>query len=136
MDADGQPQLSAEERSRLWAHRLHEDSILSDRQNFFLLAHSLLMVAYAQLVIAESSIGAGVVATAAVLLTIVWGYVVRRQRRIVQHVQRRAIRYLEEFRDTWETDRPTGLSSTTVLVSLIPSLVGVVWVVLLVVVFV
>ena len=33
-------------RHRLWEHGLHEDSAFNERQNYFLVAESMLLVAY------------------------------------------------------------------------------------------
>lgn len=35
------------EHERLWAFTLHEDGVFNDRQNLFLVAESMLAVAYA-----------------------------------------------------------------------------------------
>src|SRR5207249_1938246 len=39
--------LANQEQSRLWDHRLHEDRVFSERQIYFLVAQSMLAVAYA-----------------------------------------------------------------------------------------
>jgi hypothetical protein len=121
------------EQDRLWGHRLHEDFMLSDRGNFFLVAESLFVVAYAELLPSGEDLAAAVLAAAAVLLTGAWLYVNRRQQKIVDHVQGRALASLREFADTSGT-RPEPrlqLGSTAVLVNGIPVLLGVTWIFLL-----
>ncbi len=118
-------------RSRLWAHRLHEDIVLTERQNFYLLAQSLLFVAEAELLAADERLAAAVLAVAGLLLTATWVYVVRRQRRIVAYLQERARQFLPEFDATYE-GRPAGVSSTAVYVTVVPAVLGAVWVLFLV----
>lgn len=120
------------EKQRLWEHRLHEDLILSDRQNFFLVAQSLLIVAEAELLGQSETVGAAILAGAGLLLTATRFFVIRRQRAIVLHLQARALESLPEFSDTYET-RPAGLSSTAVFVTVAPGLVAAVWILLLVI---
>jgi hypothetical protein len=123
------------EQDRLWAHRLHEDFLLSDRANFFLVAESLFVVAYAELLPSGEDLAAAVLAAAAVLLTLAWLSVNRRQHEIVKHVQGRAIEALREFGDTYETrPLPRGpLRSTPMLVTWVPALLGGTWIFLLVI---
>ena len=122
----------ASEQDRLWGHRLHEDLMLSDRGNFFLLAESLFVVAYAEL-LASDDFAAAVVAGAAILLTAAWLMVSYRHRQIVRHVQARALESLPEFRDTYAT-WPTGpLASTRLFATWVPALLGATWIFLLVI---
>jgi hypothetical protein len=128
MDTD----YDTSERDRLWQHRLHEDLMLSDRGNFFLVAESLFVVAYAEL-LATEDFAAAVVAGAAILLTAAWLMVSHRHRQIIRHVQARAIASLPEFRDTYAT-WPTGpLASTRLFATWVPLLLGLTWIFLLVI---
>ena len=121
-------------KTRLWSHRLHEDVVLADRQNFYLVAQSLLVVAEADLIGSGETAGAAVLAAAGLVLTATWFYVIRRQRAIVKHVQDRAVEVLPEFRDTYES-RPRGRSSTDVFVTVVPALLGAIWILFLVLAF-
>jgi hypothetical protein len=125
---------SESEKDRLWAHRLHEDVVLAERQNFFLVAQSLLIVAYADLLNRAPRIAAVVLAIAGILLTAAWFRVNGRQRTIVRYVQGRAVASLREFADTY-CDRPRAriMDSTTVLTIIVPGLLGAVWVAFLVI---
>jgi hypothetical protein len=123
------------EKDRLWTHRLHEDLLLSDRGNFFLVAESLFVVAYAELLPSGEDLAAAVLAAAGVLLTAAWLRVNRRQYQIIGHVQGRAENILREFRDTYDT-RPPSLQrfgSTATLVTWVPTLLGATWIFLLVI---
>jgi hypothetical protein len=127
------PEYNEDERNRLWAHRLHEDLILYERHSFVLVTESLLLVACAQLLTAHERFAASALASVGILVTIAWLMVNRRQREIIAHVQERAIKSLPEFADTYRGRTNAGLSSTMVLATWIPTLLGAVWVVLLVV---
>jgi hypothetical protein len=121
------------EKNRLWAHRLHDDLILYQRHSFVLVTESLLLVAYSQLLGAHQDLAAAVLAVAGMLLTGAWLRVNNRQRKIIAHVHGRAIQSLPEFADTYR-DRPRSrLSSTTVLATLVPALLAMIWAVLLIV---
>jgi hypothetical protein len=120
-----------EERQRLWEHRLHEDHIFSDRQNYFLLAESMLAIAFTTAFGIDKRFVSYVISAAGMLITIGWLYVNWRQRRIVSHVHRRALDALPEFAETWRT-RPTArLASSSVLAYAMPGFLGAMWTLLL-----
>jgi hypothetical protein len=126
-------ELSPEERARHWEYRLHEDLLLNERQNFFLVAESVLAVAYTE---AFSSRVGGVavelgIAAMALLLTLAWLHVNRRQRYLISIVHTIAIDQLPEFAETYRRRRQAGrfsLGSTAVVAYAVPSLVAVMWV--------
>lgn len=140
--------MDEHQRARLWEHRLHEDVIFSERQNFFLLAESVLAVAYTQALATTepNPVVAVVIGGIALVLTLAWLLVNRRQYAIVGHVQKRAVAHLPEFAETYRT-RPDGIPSTgilaypsakilaypstKILAYLVPLLVAVMWAVLL-----
>jgi len=64
-------------------------------------------------------------------VTTAWLLVNGRQRKIIAHVHKRAIRELPEFADTYRDRTRSRLSSTVVLATVIPSLLGGIWTVLL-----
>jgi len=124
---------SEDEKNRLWAHRLHEDMILYQRHSFVLVTESLLLVAYSQLLGAHEHFAATALAAVGILVTAAWLTVNSRQRKIIAYVQSRAMESLQEFADTYR-DRPRSrLSSTVILATVIPSLLAVIWTVLLIV---
>jgi LPXTG-motif cell wall-anchored protein len=148
--------MDEHQRARLWAHRLHEDIIFNERQNFFLLAESVLAVAYTEaLGSTDPKTGVAIViAGIALVLTLAWLLVNRRQFAIVALVQRRAVAKLPEFAATYgmrseaisSTKIPAvrftrllgnpltkivAYSSTKILAFFVPSLVAVMWLALL-----
>ncbi|WP_436836901.1 RipA family octameric membrane protein [Micromonospora profundi] len=136
MDPEGRsPEpLPNEAASRVWSHLLHEDNMLMQRGNFFIVAQSMLIVAYSALVVQMpiASLSGHAVAVFGVLLAIVWLYVGHRHRRYLQHVDRRARHYLSEYAAT-QGDRPRSpLSTTALLAYMLPSLTVLVWVTLLI----
>jgi hypothetical protein len=122
-----------DEKNRLWTHRLHEDLILYERHSFVLVTESLLLVACAQLLTANQKFAASALAVVGMLVTAAWLMVNARQRKIIAHVHERAISSLPEFADTYRDRRRARLSSTVILATVIPSLLGGIWIVLLVV---
>ncbi len=119
-----------EQRSRLWSHRLHEDGIFNARQNYFLVAQSMMSVAYATALSGEEArvLVARAIAVIGLLLTVAWLDVNWRQCSIVHVVHDRAARELPEFNKTWERRKIVrGLSSTHILAFVIPPLIGVMW---------
>jgi hypothetical protein len=120
-----------DEQSRVWSHRLHEDLIFNDRQNFFLLAQSMLAVAFANALQADHHRVGQVIAALALVLTVVWTYVAARHRKIVEIVHDRALELLPEFHRTYETRKLRGPSSTKLLAWSVPPAIGVMWVALL-----
>ena len=120
-----------DEKNRLWTHRLHEDLILYERHSFVLVTESLLLVACSQLLTAHEHFAASALAVVGILVTTAWLLVNGRQRKIIAHVHKRAIRELPEFADTYRDRTRSRLSSTVVLATVIPSLLGGIWTVLL-----
>jgi len=104
------------------------------RGNFFIVAQSMLIVAYSALVVQMpiASPPGHAVAAFGVLLAIVWLYVGHRHRRYLQHVDRRARHYLSEYAAT-QGHRPRGpLSTTALLAYVLPFLTVLVWVTLMI----
>lgn len=130
------------ENGRLWEHVLHEDGQLFQRGNFFMLAESLLVVAYSGLLAASETHGtsysatrlllaARVLASFGLLLTAVWFYVGRRHLMYCKYIRARAHDRLPEYRATRE-GWPRGLLPSLDLVTYsITFLAGIVWILLL-----
>src|ERR1700691_6068891 len=89
----------SEEDARLWGHVLHEDEQLFQRGNYFLLAESLLVVAYSGLLAASEAstavhgsashllLTARIMAVFGLLLTAGWLYVGHRHLKYCRYVQ-------------------------------------------------
>jgi hypothetical protein len=125
--------MDLEQRARHWEYRLHEDLLLNERQNFFLVAESVLAVAYTE---AFSSRAGGVavelgIAAMALVLTLAWLHVNRRQRYLIGIVHEIALHELPEFAETYRRRGQGGrgpLGSTVVIAYVVPSLVAMMWV--------
>jgi len=132
-------QDTRDQANRLFQHGLHEDNVFTERGNYFLIAESMLVVAYAGLLSSGQSsasstvqqVGilwaARILAVFGLLLTVVWAYVNRRQWQIVRHLQERARQIVPEYKVTYET-RPKGrITSIWLMAYLVPALIGVMW---------
>lgn len=122
--------LSNEAAARVWSHLLHEDNMFMQRGNFFIVAQSMLIVAYSALLVQmpSASFSGRTVAAFGVLLAIVWLYVGHRHRRYLKHVDRRAQHYLREYAATQGGRPRSPLSTTALLAYVLPGLTVVVWV--------
>jgi hypothetical protein len=133
MARDPADEAGAESRARLWQHRLHEDLLFNERHNFFLVAESLLVVAYSELY--DRTAPAAIVAGAGLLLALVWVYVAARMRAIGLAVHARSCEQLPDFAETWRL-RPRWLTSRAwpssgfVFAYVVPVLLAVLWIVL------
>ncbi len=128
--------LDEEERSRLWDLTLHEDNVFNQRHALFLVAEAMLAVTYATALNAGENPVAGVISAMGLLLTAAWLYVSARHGGKVQRVQERAKAALPDYRDVAEaTSLPAGrrlqIPSRVVAGTVVPLLVGVLWVALL-----
>ncbi len=131
-DDDSAAQRIAED-SRLWQHTLHENTMLFQRGNLFLVGQSLFAVAYTTLLASEEHlVAARVLAAFGLVLALTWLFVGHRHRLYYQHVQRRAMQRLPEYAATWAswTGRRRGLS-IVLIAYLLPSLATVMWAALL-----
>ncbi|MGW1622274.1 RipA family octameric membrane protein [Streptomyces sp. NPDC002172] len=125
---------------RLWQHGVHEDGMLFQRGNLFLLAQSLQVVAYATVM--SASMGGGpsshpsltaarVIAGFGIVLTLSWLYVGHRHFRYSKAVQRRIEDRLPDYRETRAASRAPGLSSMPIIVYALPVLAAIMWLILL-----
>ncbi|MFI8872459.1 hypothetical protein [Streptomyces sp. NPDC055243] len=108
--------------------------MLFQRGNLFLVAQSLLAVAYSTTVTAgDTKAAARVMAAFGIALTVIWLYVGHRHLRYCRALQRRAAERLPDFAETQAACRLPGLSALPLIVYGLPVLAAVMWVVLLVV---
>ena len=127
-----------DEDNRLWAHGLHIDNSILQRGNYFLVAQSMLVVAYSILLSISQQIHRLVITTVIIavvgmILSVVWGYVSWWGVKYLRHVQRMAVARLPEYkqtRDTWTSKR---VSSLKIFTYVMPGIAGAMWLVLLVV---
>ena len=140
---DQEKQDIRDQINRLFQHGLHEDNVFTERSNYFLMAESLLVVAYTGLLSgmsagsspakAGSIIGiARTLAAFGFLLTILWIYVNQRQRYVLKHIKERAREILPEYKVTYETRNNWRISSTWLMAYAVPLLIAVMWAVFIV----
>jgi hypothetical protein len=147
-DPGGQPssnpsQQTHIEDSRLWQHKLHEDNMLFQRGNLFLLAQSLLVVAYTTILSAVHDNGQSVspsrmllagrvIAAFGFLLTLTWLYVGHRHLKYCQLIQARTMDRMPEYAETRAlVHHRRGIRSLPLVTYLLPLLAGAMWLFLL-----
>lgn len=127
--------MDQDERDRVWQHRLHEDTLFSTRQNFFLLSASFFAVAYAALLNAGANVVAVALSIFGLVVTVLWLYVNHRHRRLLAFIHTRSLACLPEFRKTYQ-DRPMPhplpfigrpASSTDIVAYVVPCLLLPLW---------
>lgn len=132
MASAGNDEQRQAEEARLWQHGLHEDTMLLQRGNLFLVAQSLLAVAYSTTAAAgDAKPAARVMAAFGIALTVIWVYAGHRHLRYSRALQRRAAERLPDFAQTQEACRLPGLSALPLIVYGLPALAAVMWMVLL-----
>jgi len=138
------PQDLRDQHNRLWAHALHQDQEFVHRSNFFLVAESLLAVAYSTILTrsvnahpgglpSKLSLAAKVLAIFGLLLTAIWAYSNNRLRHTSMHLKDRVYDTLPEFRRTIDERKLPGgrISATWMITFLVPGLAGIMWLVFL-----
>jgi hypothetical protein len=146
--AASDPQDLRDQQNRIWAHSLHQDEQFMQRSNFFLVAESLLVVAYSSILAnglaGDSStqpyrllLTARVIGIFGLLLTIIWAYSNNRMRITSMHVAKRARDVLPEYRQTFEERKLPGgrVSATWMITFVVPALAGIMWLLFLFIAF-
>ncbi|WAL95273.1 hypothetical protein [Streptomyces sp. Je 1-369] len=119
---------------RLWQHGLHEDNVRYQQGNLFLVAQSLLAVAYSTILTAGNGTQpARVIAAFGVALTVIWVYVGNRHRMYAAALQCRIKSAVPDYAETTAACAPRGIGTTAMLVYVLPSLAATMWLVLLVI---
>ena len=136
-------QESRDAASRLWAHALQQDELFVQRSSFFLVAESLLVVAYTGVLnlsgIHEQPlrlrVAALVLAIFGFLLTVIWAFVSVRQRQVLLDLHGRAREAFPEYRRTIaERKLPGGRISSTMLIAFgVPILAAIMWLIFIVI---
>ncbi|WP_328978023.1 hypothetical protein [Streptomyces canus] len=128
--------------SRLWEYFLHEDNMIMQRANLFLVAQSLQLVAYTAILSAAGADGhqaeravltAHVIAIFGVALAAIWIYVGHRQIRYTDGLRSRLVAKVPDFAETQAAVHIRGPKAAVFIAYTIPALAGVLWVLLLVV---
>ncbi|WP_328876184.1 hypothetical protein OHT76_42300 [Streptomyces sp. NBC_00287] len=125
---------------RLWQHVLHLENSLLQRGNLFLLAQSLQVVGYATMLSAStgSSHGADraltatrVLAAFGIVLTLAWLYAMYRHYTYARNMVRQLGRRVPDYLAIRVLSRGRGPSHMPLVVYGLPTLSGVMWVILL-----
>jgi hypothetical protein len=120
--------------ARLWEHHLHTDTMVFERGNLFLVAQSLLAVAYSTTATSGTTHAAArVLAGFGLALTAIWAYVGHRYHRYNRAIQRRTAERLPDYAETYTRSRVSGPSAMPLIAYALPSLAAVMWIVLLIV---
>lgn len=127
-DADSEEADRRAQEERIFQHGIHVDTMLFQRGNLFLVAQSLMTVAFATVRAEDARY---VIAGFGIVLTLCWLYVSHRHYRYTILVLRRLEEQLPDYRATRAATRLSGFNSTPVIVYAIPVLSGVMWLALL-----
>jgi len=111
-----------DQANRIFQHGLYEDSALTERSNYYFIAESMLVVAYTGLISSASAAVqqastiwiARILAFFGLLLTMVWIYANRRQWYVIQHLRKRLLELVPEYKETYETRCKWRISCTNV----------------------
>lgn len=124
------PQLA----DRIWQHALHEENVLNDRLNYFLIAEAMLLVFYAEVIGKVSTSSLVAIGVAGIVLTIMWLFVNARQfhdlNESVRRVKTQLPGTLPDFPDPKVKAVRSG--GKIVIGYLIPLVVGGIWIALIV----
>jgi len=117
----------------LWQYKMHEDAIFYQRLNFFLVAESMILVAFATFFSSSHPSAAGiriVIAALGCVVTLVWGYVGARQRNVMQPIIAEAEKAIPVYKRI-RGERSKWFSSTWLLAYFVPAIVLLTWIVLI-----
>jgi len=137
-------QALRDQEARLWEHALLQDELFVGRSNFFLVAESLLVVAYTGILGLSLSVHAQplrlrvaalVLAIFGCLLTVIWVFVNGRQRQVLVDLHKRARETFPEYRRTIEERKlPGGRISGTFLIAFgVPVLAAIMWLIFVII---
>jgi hypothetical protein len=136
-----------DQANRLWSHALHQDEEFVQRSNFFLVAESLLVVAYSSLLTSGLHVGAvsgderllltaRVIGVFGFLLSVIWCYACMRLKYVMSYLDRRTEEVCPEFRRTnKERKMPGRIRSTWLMTYIVPALTGIMWVMFVAITF-
>ncbi|WP_456317052.1 RipA family octameric membrane protein [[Kitasatospora] papulosa] len=129
-------QRSAQDE-RLWEHALHENGMVFQRGNLFLVAQSLLAVAYSTILVGadhrnQGASGSQIIAVFGLALAAIWLYVGHRHLRYCELIRERARARLPEYAETRAAWNRRGPGSLPLITYVLPALAGIMWIFLLV----
>jgi hypothetical protein len=136
-----------DQANRLWSHGLHQDGEFVQRSNFFLVAESLLVVAYSSILTSGLHSGptgrdeklllaARVIAVFGLFLTVIWCYACMRLLSILSYLYKRVEEACPEYKRTNEERRTPGrIRSTWLITYVVPALAATMWIIFVVITF-
>jgi hypothetical protein len=131
-------QGESDQANRVFAHGMHEENNLIQRGHFFLVAESMILVAYSLMISGRPAmptpdhlLSVRVMAAFGLIVAIVWLYAGNRQWRYFKILRARAYELLPEYRETRSRLRVGLVSSTPIIAHGIPAITAVMWCVLL-----
>jgi len=129
--------MDQEAQRRLWEFTLHEDRLFNERQNLFLVAESMLAVAYTTALVAEKQPVALIIGIVALAVSLMWFYVCARHSRVVELIQTKAKTTFPEYDELTEERkeklRVLKYPSRWFVAYGVPPAIGALWVALLIV---
>jgi disulfide bond formation protein DsbB len=129
--------MGKEEKRRLWELTLHEDLLFSERHGLFLIAESMLTVAYVEAAKAGKTSIALAISAIAMILTVVWVYVSGRHTKLTSILRDEAERVFPEYANLKSmreelVHKIWSFQSQTAIGFVMPILLLVLWAVLVV----
>ncbi len=133
----------ADELGRLWSHYSDENTLLVQRGNFFLVAESMMLVAYTGVLSISVHLDidrlliAQVIAAFGVSLAVIWTLISHWHLAYINHIRERAESRLREYgetRQSWLEGRhgwQKALPINELIAYVVPMLSGVMWAILL-----
>ena len=146
IESDHAWQAQRDQEARLWAHALLQDELFVQRSNFFLVAESLLVVAFTGVLglalgapgqPLRLGVAALVLAIFGCFLTVIWAFVNGRQRQVLLDLHRRAREAFPEYRRTIEERKLPGgpISGTFLMAFGVPVLAAIMWLIFVIIAF-
>ena len=129
--------ISPEESEKLWQYKMHEEDIFYQRNNFFLVAESMLLIALATLFGAARTTFSLILVLAILgcVLTIVWIYVSSRQLSVIQQISKESQAVVEVYARIRLERSKWPVSSTKLLAYFVPSIVMGTWITVIIITF-
>jgi len=134
----------ADQVGRLWSHYSDENTLLVQRGNFFLVAESMMLVAYVGVFnISAQQHGiprlpiAQVIAAFGLALAVIWTLISRWHVAYINHIRERVVTHVREYDETRQSWLRSGrgwqrvLPINELIAYVVPMLSGVMWVILL-----
>lgn len=116
---------------RRWTQLLHEDTLFTNRVNFFLVAESMLFVSYVTAINAlqPNKVVIHTIAILGVVYTIIWWFVCGRQQYNLEKLKEKVEEVDPDYKDT-RIGRAPG-PATFVLAHILPAVTLIAWIVML-----